>query len=576
LKKLLTAFFAVALFISIAAVSPANAATISNLKAASSNGSVTVAGNLGTSSGATVTIKVASGDNIVYLDQTKTGADGAFTFSFKMSLATYGTSYTASVNGDNVTAPSTVTFTYAAPSSGGGGPIIIIPTDPVTPPAKELPPKALDDLKDKLKNPPATGEGGQPATANEAKKQAAKAAENAIKEAAQIDASGLVKTEGGVSKVELTADSLKAAFESVKSIATQVNAVLKENDPNAAPAKVVATINLGTVTGDSLEVPLSQDVVKAAKEQGIDVIAVEVNGVTLEIDLSTLSSDTTMTIQKKDSGSLEIVSNSKKASDVYSFEFTDANGNNVNFTKPVTLILPVNDVTGIDTDLLTLAKIIQGKLEYYGGKYNSDRTFTASRSSFSDYVIVENIVKFNDIASVQAWAGKAIETSASKGIIAGRGEGAFDPQGDVTRAEFATLLVKALGLQNDKLKENFDDVQDGAWYQQYVAAAVNAGLVNGRSAKIFDPNSKISRDEIATMTANALKRVLDYSDVASVNDALAKFTDAGSIRDFAKSSVALLTEEGIVQGRTATSFDPAGYATRAEAAVLIYKLFNLI
>ena len=460
-------------------------------------------------------------------------------------------------------------------SSGGDAPVIPGPVDsPVTAP-EELSSDKIDGLKDQLNNPVA-GEEGQSATENEIKLQAAKAAESAIREAATVDASSLVTTKDGVSTVALTADSMQEAFESVKAIADQVNGVLKENDPNAAPAKVVVTIDLGSNAGDNLEVPLSQELVNAAKEQGIDAIAVEVNGVTLEIDISTLGSDTTMTVKKQDASVLGDDASVQNVSDVYSFEFTDPNGDNVNFSKPVTINLPVGDVSGVNTNLLVLAKIVDGGLEYYGGKYNGDGSFTATRSSFSSYVVVENVVKFKDIDEVQAWAGEAIETSASKGIINGRGDGVYDPQGDVTRAEFATLLVKALGLQNDQLTENFDDVSDGEWYQPYVAAAVNAGLVNGRTDKVFDPNAKISRDEIATMTANALKQVLGYSDVSDADQALAIFTDADSIRDFAKTSVALLTEEGLVKGRTDTTYEPAGYATRAEAAVLIFKLFNLI
>src|SRR5690606_9948058 len=101
------------------------------------------------------------------------------------------------------------------------------------------------------------------------------------------------------------------------------------------------------------------------------------------------------------------------------------------------------------------------------------------------------------------------------------------------------------------------------------------GIVNGRNATTFDPNAKITRAEMATMAANALKKVLAYSEVADTDAALSKFSDADKINEVLKASVALLTQEAIINGKGDGIFDPNGTSTRAQAAIIIYQLFNL-
>src|SRR5690606_6174577 len=142
----------------------------------------------------------------------------------------------------------------------------------------------------------------------------------------------------------------------------------------------------------------------------------------------------------------------------------------------------------------------------------------------------------------------------SKGIILGKAEGIFDPRSNVTRAEFTAMIVRALGLESDIHTENFEDVSDLAWYQSVVASATANGIINGRTSTIFDPNAKITREEMATITANALKSVLGYS--AASTEALAGFTDADKFAGAHKEGIALVAQEGIVQGKGNGVYDP--------------------
>ena len=92
---------------------------------------------------------------------------------------------------------------------------------------------------------------------------------------------------------------------------------------------------------------------------------------------------------------------------------------------------------------------------------------------------------------------------------------------------------------------------------------------------MFDPNSKITRADLTVIAATALKKLSGYADVSDVSDSLAMFKDASEIPSYAKGSVALLTSEGIIKGITTDTFAPKKFVTRAEAAVIIYNLFNL-
>lgn len=228
--------------------------------------------------------------------------------------------------------------------------------------------------------------------------------------------------------------------------------------------------------------------------------------------------------------------------DVLEFEFKSDSGTTVNgFNKPVKVSVPAKVIGIANQEYLVFVKIEDGKIIPYGGKYNAETgMFDAERTSFSIYTVIENKIAFSDIASVR-WADKAITVSAAKGIISGRGDGKYDPQGHVTKAEFATMLVKTFGLENEDAIERFSDVKPGDWFHPYVAAVVQNGLINGRSALTFDPNKEITRAEMATMAANALKKVLAYADVTDADASLDKFNDADQIIASLKNSVALMT-----------------------------------
>jgi hypothetical protein len=350
--------------------------------------------------------------------------------------------------------------------------------------------------------------------------------------------------------------------------------VIKEFDKLVAanPGKtgLTLTLNLGTVNASTVEVPLSQAIIEAAKAKGIANIAVTFNGVTVTIPVSQFSTAIALTVTTAKPEVVTSVTKLKLASDVYEFALSVNGVATSTFKQPITIKLPLKNTDGLDKELLSVAKLVYGSLQFQGGVLDGE-FIVEPRDTFSSYAVLENKVNFTDIASVQAWAGKQIQVVAAKGAIEGVGEGKFAPKSNVTRAEFAKMLIRALNLENNSAVQSFSDVSSTAWYAPYVAVAAEKGIITGRSAAKFDPNATITRAEMATMISRALKSI--NPDVKTDSTAINKFTDAAKISASLRDGVAFAAGHNLVIGN-AGKFNPNDTATRAEAAVIIYRTIN--
>jgi len=180
---------------------------------------------------------------------------------------------------------------------------------------------------------------------------------------------------------------------------------------------------------------------------------------------------------------------------------------------------------------------------------------------------------FTDLAN--HWSRDYVTKLANKLIVEGTGAGKFDPNRDVTRAEFAAMIVRALGLEASG-NAPFSDVADSAWYAKAVAAAAEYGIVNGYSDGTFRPNNKISRQELAAMVVRAQKLagkevVLSNAEIASL---LSGYKDAGKIGAWTRAELAAAIKAQIVQGRSSSTVAPTATATRAEAATMINRFLT--
>ena len=187
-----------------------------------------------------------------------------------------------------------------------------------------------------------------------------------------------------------------------------------------------------------------------------------------------------------------------------------------------------------------------------------------------------NCAPFNTFADMAShWAHYDVEYMANEGLVAGKGEGKFDPDAQITRAEYVTILDRAMGYEL-VTGETYADVPQDSWYATYVATAKANGLLEGLPTDDgFKPDSPITREDMALFTYNAIKATKKNDEwVAKLPTDFAKFTDVSEISDYAKQALEYLVQTGIIKGMTETTVVPKGNATRAQGAVMLKRFMQ--
>lgn len=174
---------------------------------------------------------------------------------------------------------------------------------------------------------------------------------------------------------------------------------------------------------------------------------------------------------------------------------------------------------------------------------------------------------FGDLADA-GWAREAVTELYKRGIVNGVSEKLFEPNRAVKREEFVTMLVKAAGLEAKDCEMSFADVAEGGWYYESVKAAYSNGAVSGISEDMFGAGLDVTREDTAVMVYRL------FADKIGMSAAKTAFTDADEISEYALESVAKLCAGGIISGMGDGSFNPKGTTTRAQAAVVIYRVLR--
>lgn len=192
----------------------------------------------------------------------------------------------------------------------------------------------------------------------------------------------------------------------------------------------------------------------------------------------------------------------------------------------------------------------------------------------SIYTLVWHPVEFSDL--VGHWAKDCINDMGSRMIINGVGNNLYDPEGAITRAEFAAIMVRAMGLQEDELPNSFKDVKNADWYFNYVNIAVAYEMINGHENSLFVPNDQITREQAMTIIARVMKIAgleapLDETQIVKQ---LSYYNDAALVSDYAKAGVAACLQTGIVSGKANGILAPKEYISRAEVAVIVKRLLQ--
>lgn len=176
----------------------------------------------------------------------------------------------------------------------------------------------------------------------------------------------------------------------------------------------------------------------------------------------------------------------------------------------------------------------------------------------------DSSLPFDDIAGNFAQAD--IVSLYEQGIVGGTGPRTYEPGKTVTRAEFASMVVRMFGLAGVNASiPAFKDAKPNAWYYGTVEAASQLGIVAGVSANEFQPGIAVTREQAAVILVRALRLS------ANASSAGLSYTDASRIDDWAVASVRIATEAGLLQGDNGR-FRPLDKLTRAETAALLNRI----
>ncbi len=173
-----------------------------------------------------------------------------------------------------------------------------------------------------------------------------------------------------------------------------------------------------------------------------------------------------------------------------------------------------------------------------------------------------DMVVFKDISG--HWAEDEIKKMADKGILNGKGDEKFSPDDSVTRAELAAIIARAFDLSGSTNK--FSDVTDNAWYMPYICAVSEMGYINGADG-LYRPDDTLTRQEIAVVLMNISKGRGMEKTSHSMN-----FTDSNKCSAWAKEAIDFVSSLGLMNGVGDNNFDPTGYVTRAQAAVILSRI----
>ncbi|NPV91921.1 MAG: choice-of-anchor D domain-containing protein [Firmicutes bacterium] len=231
---------------------------------------------------------------------------------------------------------------------------------------------------------------------------------------------------------------------------------------------------------------------------------------------------------------------------------------------------PNKITTGVIIDPDSAARHVPTKIVLIDGKYHA----RINSLTDSTYSVIYNSKTFKDVAN--HWSKEAVNDMGSRLVISGVSKDTFEPDRDITRAEFAAIVIRALGLKPGAGKSPFSDVTDNAWYCGYVKTAGEYKIISGYGNGSFGPMDRITREQAAAMIARAMKitRLKAELNAEESEKLIAGFADASQAAEWARESIAACVKAGIVSGRGGSRVAPLDNITRAETAVMVRGLLQ--
>ncbi len=366
-------------------------------------------------------------------------------------------------------------------------------------------------------------------------------------------------TESGTGVVETTAKP-EATVKDNTSSATVSESMSKEilSQAKEKESETVTVAPQGSGTADRCEVRLPASLAQdLAKETDADLRVETAQGtVTIPNEaLSDLGSTGSVTVAVE-----------KKAADTTSVE-TTANGTPVeDLSRDIRVSLELGtgevavlvDDNGVET-ILTKSIVENGK------------TMVALSGSATVRVI-DNSRSFGDVAE-SGWYADAVRFASSHELFQGVSRNSFAPESLMTRSMLATVLCRLEQQEGADVTAAFPDVQRDSWYAAGVAWASRNGIVTGYEDGRFGSEDNISQEQLATM----LYRYARFAGVETeVEGSLDSYGDSDQVSGWAADAVRWAVGAGLLNGKDGGVLDPAGSATRAEAAAILQRMVRLM
>lgn len=371
---------------------------------------------------------------------------------------------------------------------------------------------------------------------------------------------------------------------------------LEEEGPNAVltiPVSGTSDVAIGELNGRMVKAMEANQAVLVlrtdhasytlpARQINIDAISaalgeqVELQDVKVRIEMAASTSETLLFVEEAVSKSgLQLVV------PPITFRVTAAYGDHIvdvsKFDAYVerTMALP----EGVDANRVTTGVVIDpdGTVRHVPTRVVvTDGVYYAQIRSLTNsmYSVVWNPQEFEDVAN--HWAKDAVNDMGARMIVSGTGTERFHPEQDITRAEFAAIMVRGLGLRLDSGESVFKDVYRSDWYHSAIRTAYAYGLLGGLEDGAFRPNEKITREEAMSIVSKAMAvtglpgRASEQAD----KTVLQAFSDAGNVSSWALAGVADSVSAGIFSGRSREVLAPQALITRAEAATVMQRLLQ--
>ena len=168
-----------------------------------------------------------------------------------------------------------------------------------------------------------------------------------------------------------------------------------------------------------------------------------------------------------------------------------------------------------------------------------------------------------------AWYAEAVSAAVDNGLLYGKSSTTLDPNGDMTRAEMAAIINRSFGCYVKADISKYTDVAKSKWYYDDVAMAVQMGTYNGRSNSAMAPDAPITRQEAIAVVARALQ--LDLDDYANTD--LSVFSDRSEVSNWALPYVRAMVGADYIHGRGKV-LAPLDNITRSEFAQIFYNIIG--